>query len=122
MSMNKESVIFKSYFKQMQRDIEGLVRDWQRWCIFVDVEDVVLDKIAYVEYHLPPTFPNPDRLINDRHSKFALGFYSSQSFQIRMTVRFVDGNEHEYTHSLHESTKGRPDRLLPWPCPQSVIG
>ena len=40
--------------------------DWYEWCVFIDANRDLIDKIEYVEYVLHPTFPNPLRKTDDR--------------------------------------------------------
>lgn len=46
--------------------------DWWNWEVFVEAADEDLDRIAYVEYTLHPTFANPVRKVIDRQTKFLL--------------------------------------------------
>ena len=115
MDIEYANIDFESYVKKIKREMKGYTRKWQKWCILVSAKDDVLDKIAYVEYYLPPTFPNPEKLIKDRRSKFALGFYSSGSFDMKIIVRFEDGNEYEYTYPLDRSIEESNEKFQ-WPC------
>jgi len=45
---------------------------WYDWCVFIDESPDKLSQISKVKYVLHPTFPNPERLISDKDSKFAL--------------------------------------------------
>jgi transcription initiation factor IIF auxiliary subunit len=88
---------FDNYAKMVGKKGEY---NWYRWKIFVDEDDEVLDKIESVEYLLHETFPNPNRIIENRDSKFALETAGWGEFTIFITVRFKDGREEEFTYWL----------------------
>lgn len=65
MSAEKEK-----YTLRQQSEYED--NDWWNWQVFVEASDEDLDRIAYVEYTLHPTYANPVRKVTDRQTKFLL--------------------------------------------------
>jgi hypothetical protein len=64
------------------------IRAW----LEADVPDL-LRRVEKVVYHLHPTFPNPEREIDDRDSNFAMTTYGWGQFNLSADVHFTDGSE-----------------------------
>ena len=77
------------------------------WRVFVDEPPHVLDGIDAVIYLLPPTFPHPSRMVEDRKGGFAVEGIGVNEFVILATVVYKDGPEETQQH--------RVDLSQPWP-------
>jgi transcription initiation factor IIF auxiliary subunit len=74
--------------------------DWWKWTAYLDGDDAELDAIAFVEYHLHPSFPNPIRRIKVREGGFPV---SSKGWGVfELTAKIVFKN------------KGKPKILKHW--------
>jgi len=102
--MNNE-VKFQSYSTLAGKKQED---DWYEWCVFVDENAEILDKILSVEYVLHPTFPNPIRRIEDQATQFALFSSGWGGFRIGIDVEWKDGSHTKTDYIL----KLRPNE---WP-------
>lgn len=74
--------------------------DWYEWKVFVEADDATLAKIKEVEYLLHSTFPDRRRIMKNRTEKFTLTGSGWGSFNILVTIRFVNGKEERTTHFL----------------------
>jgi transcription initiation factor IIF auxiliary subunit len=74
--------------------------DWWEWAVWVEGPDEALDGIAFVEWTLHPTFPNPIRRIRDRASKFRLETAGWGVFTILALVQMSDGKQVRLRHDL----------------------
>ena len=65
--------------------------DWWNWTAYIECSPPDSpDDIAYVEYHLHPTFRNPIRRINQREGGFPLETSGWGVFELRAKVVFKD--------------------------------
>ena len=65
--------------------------DWWNWTAYVECTSPdSLEDIAYVEYHLHPTFRNPIRRIRQRTGGFPLKTSGWGVFELRAKVIFKD--------------------------------
>lgn len=92
------NIKFNNYAKKIGIEKSGY--DWYKWEVFVDEPDETLDKIEYVKYLLHPTFPNPERIVTDRSTKFALESSGWGVFKIIITIKFKNGTTQETTYDL----------------------
>jgi pYEATS domain-containing protein involved in immunity len=77
--------------------------DYWDWTLFVKAPEDVLEQIAYVEYTLHPTFPNPVRIVNQRGSgpyAFPLTTSGWGTFTVKVKVYYKDGTYQRLSHSL----------------------
>jgi transcription initiation factor IIF auxiliary subunit len=77
--------------------------DWWDWWVWVEGPDEVLDEVAFVEYTLHPTFPNPVRTVRDRTTKFRLDTRGWGVFTIYVKVVAKDGSAVMLSHALELS-------------------
>ena len=75
------------------------------WTVFLDAHESVLDRIAYVEYTLHPTFPDPIRRIHDRTTRFALSSNGWGEFNILVKVVHRNGTHAYLEHWLRLGKK-----------------
>ena len=68
-------------------DTDGVERRGIQVILDADSDDI-LDKVERVVYHLHPTFPNPDREVTDRKSKFELRTRAWGEFNLPADVYF----------------------------------
>lgn len=81
--------------------------DWYRWKVFVDSPPNVLEQIKEVEYLLHSTFPDPRRVVRDKSTAFTLELAGWGSFDMLVTVRYINGKEERLRYFL--------DLEKPWP-------
>ena len=74
--------------------------DWWRWAVWIEGRDEAMDMVAFVEWTLHPTFPNPIRKIHDRASKFRLETGGWGVFQIFARVQMKSGKQTKLRHHL----------------------
>jgi len=74
--------------------------DWYEWMVFVDEDKPILNTIKEVIYLLHPTFPNPERVVDNRDERFALRSAGWGSFSVTVTIVFNDKNEEIQTYFL----------------------
>ncbi|PYX71224.1 MAG: hypothetical protein DMG72_17410 [Acidobacteria bacterium] len=84
------SIRFRNYSMFTEKKYD---RNWYEWCVFVDSDREVVDRINAVEYKLHPTFPDPVRLITQKENRFALFSSGWGGFLLRTRVIFEDGSE-----------------------------
>ncbi len=75
---------------------------WE-WKIFVKAEQRVLESIDHVEYELHPTFPRPNRTVNqlgEAAYPFGLTCRGWGVFPVKITVYFKDGHRQRFKHML----------------------
>src|SRR5437899_8571127 len=82
------SIRFRNYSMFTEKKYD---RNWYEWCVFVDSDREVVDRINAVEYKLHPTFPDPVRLITQKENRFALFSSGWGGFLIKTRVIFEDG-------------------------------
>ena len=98
---------YARFIGEQRRFEDGRQYRWYEWEVFVNEDAAVLDAIRNVEYRLHPTFPNPNRVVGDRDTRFALRSRGWGEFPIQIRVNFKDGRE-ELTR--YELRLGKP-----WP-------
>lgn len=78
---------------------------WYDWCVFASGDTDTVNSIRQVKYFLHPTFPDPERLVTDKDSRFALFSSGWGSFTIGISVIFETGEMLETKHflGLHEA-------------------
>lgn len=75
-------------------------QDWWAWAVWVDGPDDVLDRVAWVQWTLHPTFPNPTQTVTDRATKFRLDTGGWGVFPIVAHVHLKDGTRFKLRHQL----------------------
>jgi serine/threonine protein kinase len=70
---------------------------WWSWAVFLDGD---ISNVDYVVYHLHRTFPDPDRTVKTRETRFALRTEGWGTFEVRAEVHTKDGGMIELTHML----------------------
>lgn len=83
--------------------------DWWKWWIWIDGPQEELDQIDHVTYILHPTFPNPVREIQNRHSQFLLESSGWGEFLIRANVMYKNGRKIPLKHFLKLEYKKEDD-------------
>ena len=78
----------------------GKKRDWYEWKVFLETDDATLAKIKEVEYLLHSSFPDRRRIMTNRDQNFTLKSSGWGSFNILVTIRFIDGSAEKTTHFL----------------------
>jgi YEATS family/TIR domain len=73
---------------------------WWHWRVWVEGGEEELARIEWVRYQLHPTFPNPTRIVADRHTKFELRSAGWGEFTIYAAVHLSDGSEQNFKHWL----------------------
>lgn len=58
------------------------------WCVFMEADTRVLDRIEYVKYILHPTFINPERISKNKKERFAIYSNGWGTFSIKIEVVF----------------------------------
>ncbi len=91
------SVQFNSYSMFTEKKYD---RNWYEWCVYVDGDKEVIDRIQSVEYRLHPTFSDPLRTITQKQNRFALFSSGWGGFVIRTRVKFSDGGEETGSYTL----------------------
>lgn len=77
--------------------------DWWDWTAHIEsTPPDSLDEVAYVEYHLHPTFRNPVRRVREREGGFPLETRGWGTFELRARVVFKDKTRtpHLLSHEL----------------------
>jgi transcription initiation factor IIF auxiliary subunit len=100
---------FKSY-STWTREKDG--HNFFDWCVFLDEGEELLNQIAWIEYRLHPTFPDPIRRVEDRTTCFAMMSSGWGDFTIRICVHFVDGREQSLSFQLSLKEDAWPRRDL----------
>lgn len=87
--------------------------DWWHWSVWIDGSPAELDAVRCVTYLLHSTFPNPERVINDRASKFRLDSAGWGGFKMQLIVEREDGSTQKLTHDLDLEYPDEPERDAP---------
>lgn len=68
------------------------------WTVFVVADESTLSNIAYVEYTLHPSFPNPVQSIYDRGARCPFGLTSTSwgEFEVKVKIVFKKNTEPIY--------------------------
>jgi len=74
--------------------------DWWSWAVWIEGPDAELDRIAFVEYTLHPTFAEPVRTVSARRSKFRLSSGGWGSFTVYARIYRKDGSTLRRQHEL----------------------
>jgi len=74
--------------------------DWWKWSVWVEGSDNELDRIAFVEWILHPTFPNPVRKVGIRQTKFRLDTGGWGVFPIIARIQMQDGSQIQLDYFL----------------------
>ncbi len=83
---------------------------WWKWTAYLEGSEGELDEIAFVEYHLHPSFPNPIRRIKMRSGGFPLKSKGWGVFELTAKVVFQDGRRPKVLkHWLEFSDDGIDD-------------
>ena len=82
-------------------------KPYYQWRVFVDESPAALDRIAYVDYTLHPSFADPFRSSRDRGKQFELQASGWGSFAIVATIHYTDGRAAKTSYWL--------DLQKPWP-------
>ena len=85
---------------RIQQHAKYRENDYWTWSVWIEGSEAELDSIAYVEYTLHPTFPQPVRQIKDRRTKFRLKTAGWGVFTIYATVVHKDGVATQLKHHL----------------------
>jgi hypothetical protein len=83
---------------------KDLLNTWM-WTVFIQGTDAVLDQVKCVEYILPPTFPNPRRVVCERGTgptAFPLSLRGSGTVEIQIRVHMGDGHIYPLRLTLAE--------------------
>ena len=110
-------VKFSSYSKMVK---EGPQHNQYSWCVFVDEEAEVLERIKSVEYTLHPTFPDPVRTVTDRSTRFALFSSGWGEFRMKAAVTFTDGTQEEQSFHLELFKDNWPGEKPPQEFPDDL--
>ncbi|MFX0199172.1 MAG: pYEATS domain-containing protein [Candidatus Hodarchaeota archaeon] len=87
--------------------------DWYDWCVFVNEEREIIEKINSVEYILHPTFPNPIRIVRDKDHCFSLLSSGWGTFKIKIKVHMEDGSVVDRDHYLILAQDNWPRKSAP---------
>ena len=74
------------------------------WCVYLNASESIVNSIESIEYELHPTFPNPNRIVTDENTRFALEGTGWGEFAIGITITYKDGgiDRTEYYLQLEE--------------------
>jgi|GEM_PF-2129183 len=70
------------------------------WSLEINEPDSTISQIDFVKYILHPTFPQPERIVRDRKSKFRLESIGWGIFTVDIEIHFVDGSMAITAHDL----------------------
>jgi len=87
--------------------------DWYEWCVFVDADPSLVQRIKSVEYTLHPTFPNPMRRTGDKSTRFALFSSGWGGFRILIEIEWEDGTTTKTSHMLMLERENWPTKERP---------
>ena len=73
---------------------------WWKWSVELKCPKEELDGIAYVEYTLHPTFPEPVQRVTNRHTNFRLNASGWGEFMIHVLVVYKNGRTKKLDHWL----------------------
>jgi transcription initiation factor IIF auxiliary subunit len=92
------------FFVAQNQKYEG--DHWWKWSLWIEASEENLDRIASVTYRLHPTFPEPNRTVTDRASKFQLRCSGWGVFLIPIEVRLKEGKTIQLKHQLQFALPG----------------
>jgi transcription initiation factor IIF auxiliary subunit len=84
--------------------------DWWSWAVWIDGPDAELNRIAFVEYTLHPTFAEPVRTVSARRTKFRLSSGGWGTFTVYACIYRKDGST---LRRQHELALSYPDEKTP---------
>ena len=73
-------------------------KDWWEWSVWLDGADV--GDVEKVTWKLHPSFPQPERVVDDASTNFRLDTAGWGTFTIKADVRLKDGTTKELKHEL----------------------
>ena len=88
------------YEFQIQQSEKYVGDDWWKWALWIEGPDEALDQIAFVEWVLHPTFPDPIRKVSNRSTNFRLETGGWGVFQIVARIQFKDKQQIKLRHFL----------------------
>ena len=77
--------------------------NWWSWSVELDGPDEELDKVAYAQYTLHPTFPDPVQRVANRRTKFRLKSSGWGEFMLYVEVGYKSGKTERLEHWLELS-------------------
>ncbi|MBL7161086.1 MAG: hypothetical protein ISS57_00660 [Anaerolineales bacterium] len=77
----------------IRQEVTPSSEGWWDWAVWLEGPEDDLEEVAYVEYVLHPTFPNPVQKVTDRDSGFRLGARGWGEFNIKVRVHFADDDD-----------------------------
>lgn len=85
--------------------------DWYDWCVFAAGSKEAIEEVREIEYRLHPTFPDPERIVRDKQTRFALFSAGWGEFTLDIEIVFESGErtESEYHLRLVEDNWPRPE-------------
>jgi hypothetical protein len=86
---------------KQQAEYKG--HNWWSWSVELDGPDDELDKVAYAQYTLHPTFPDPVQRVANRRTKFRLKSSGWGEFMIYVEVGYKNGKTGRLEHWLELS-------------------
>ncbi|MBC8508548.1 MAG: hypothetical protein ISR58_00520 [Anaerolineales bacterium] len=77
----------------IRQDASPSSEGWWDWAIWLEGSSDDLEDVAYVEYVLHPTFPNPVQKVTNRDSNFRLSARGWGEFNIKARVHFEEDDD-----------------------------
>jgi pYEATS domain-containing protein involved in immunity len=74
--------------------------DYWKWAVWLEASKQALNRVAYVEWTLHPTFRDPVRRKNNRSQKFRLETGGWGQFRVHARVQTKDGESFRLSHDL----------------------
>jgi transcription initiation factor IIF auxiliary subunit len=81
------SLVFTNYSMESEVKYD---EKWYDWCVFVEGDEAILERIVEVKYQLHPTFPNPLRSSTDKRHRFPLISNGWGEFALGISVVLAD--------------------------------
>lgn len=104
--------------KQSEKEVRP---GWWKWSVWLDGPAAELDRIESVVYHLHPTFPQPEREVDDRASGFRLDGSGWGTFELGVEIRDATGKTSLRSHQLEFSRGTESKSEGPEPIPERGI-
>lgn len=86
LKIQRNEVWIKHIVNNLSNDNPKNTVIYREFTIFVDGSIESLNKIEYVEYHLPHTFPKPEIRTYESWDKFSYKAFAYQSFELQYTM------------------------------------
>ena len=83
---------------EIKQDEKYEGKDWWRWSVWLDGQD--LGNVAKVTWKLHPTFPEPERVVDDPSTKFKLQTAGWGTFLVKADILMKDGTTQKLEHEL----------------------